>query len=149
MARFTISNLRANVAHYNTMLLSEGFPFFIVEQGRNGYQATDLYRVNADGSTGCERMIGGGSSRDVDSWSETEHYKIRNGKPSKLTRQQCKRMLMLLGCDFGLDFHENASTNHADALELLAKLSGYRKSRTAPCSLARAFYEHLQRKVEL
>jgi len=149
MGRFTVTNLRAKIADCNAAMLAEGYPFVIVEQGRNGYQAADLYKIDCDGSVGCERMIGVGTSRQVASWCIDEHYSIRNRKPCKLTRQQAKRALMLLGVDFSKDFHAEASTSHTDALELYAKLSGYRKSKTAPCSLCRAFYEHLQRKVTL
>jgi len=149
MSRFTITDLREGVRFFNARLIADGHNMYFVEQGRNGYQAVDAYTVRPDGSVSCHHMVGGGTSREVHSYMETEFYQQLNRKPSKLTRKQCKRMLILLGADFGLDFHEKASTNYAGALEVLAKLSGYRKSKTAPCSLGRAFYEHLQRKVAL
>lgn len=149
MQRFTITDLREGVRFFNARLVAEGHNFFFVEQGRNGYQAVDAYNVRPDGSMSCHHMVGGGTSREVHSYMESEYYSQLNKKPGKLTRQQCKRLLMVAGVDFSRDFHEHASTAHADELVTLAKLSGYRKSKTAPGSTGRAFYEHLQRKVTL
>ncbi len=70
--RYTIKDLRAAVERANNRLEEAGSPYRIREQGRNGYQAADLYNTVGD----CLRMIGGGTSREVCGYVETEMYKL-------------------------------------------------------------------------
>ena len=149
MSRFTTKDLKENVNHYNQRLIGQGVNYWIVEQGRNGYQATDLYNSRNDGSISCQRMIGGGTSREVSQWSETEMYKLLNNKNVKLTRQQAKRLLTIYGVDFKKDFFQESSTRHATILCLYAKLTNYRKPKSANGSTARYFYANLQNKVKI
>ena len=65
MARYTISDLRNDVARYNGYLEEMGSSVRFREQGRNGYQAIDEYEIQAGGSWSCMRMVGGGTSREV------------------------------------------------------------------------------------
>ena len=62
----------------------------------------------------------------------------------KLTPQQAKAMLMADGMDFQQDFHALGSSA-VQALADVAKLAGYRKSKNAPGSTARMFYQYLSR----
>ena len=62
----------------------------------------------------------------------------------KLTPQQAKAMLMADGMDFQQDFHALGSSA-VQALADVAKLAGYRKSKNAPGSTVRMFYQYLSR----
>src|SRR5680860_961200 len=62
----------------------------------------------------------------------------------KLTPQQAKAMLMADGMDFQEDFHALGSSA-VQALADVAKLAGYRKSKNAPGSTVRMFYQYLSR----
>lgn len=62
----------------------------------------------------------------------------------KLTPQQAKAMLMADGMDFQEDFHA-LSSSAVQALADVAKLAGYRKSKNAPGSTVRMFYQYLTR----
>jgi hypothetical protein len=76
MARFTIIDLRRDIAKINGWLAEEGCPFRLIEQGRNGYQAVDEYPVDADGNrqgTCVNRNVCCGTSREC-SHAAFEHY---------------------------------------------------------------------------
>ena len=62
----------------------------------------------------------------------------------KLTPQQAKAMLMADGMDFQQDFHA-LDSSAVQALADVAKLAGYRKSKNAPGSTVRMFYQYLSR----
>ena len=54
-------------------------------------------------------------------------------------------MLEAQGIDFDRDFHELPSSQ-AQALHETAKACGYRKSKNAPGSLGRMFFQYLARR---
>ena len=62
----------------------------------------------------------------------------------KLTPQQAKAMLIADGVDFSQDFHSQ-DRYVVGRLEDLAKAAGYRKSKSAPGSTVRMFYQYLSR----
>lgn len=62
----------------------------------------------------------------------------------KLTPEQAKAMLMADGMDFTQDFHALGSVAVGRLAEV-AKMAGYRKSKNAPGSTARMFYQYLSR----
>ena len=62
----------------------------------------------------------------------------------KLTPKQAKALLIADGMDFQQDFHVLGSSA-VQALADVAKLTGYRKSKNAPGSTARMFYQYLSR----
>lgn len=62
----------------------------------------------------------------------------------KLTPKEAKALLMADGMDFRQDFHALGSSA-VQALADVAKLAGYRKSKNAPGSTARMFYQYLSR----
>ena len=67
MSRYTISNLRTDIAKINDWCKSDGIPVRLIEQGRNGYQAIDEYPVDANGDrigTYVNRNVCSGSSRE-------------------------------------------------------------------------------------
>lgn len=47
--RTTITNLRAEIQDVNLALIQSGSDYRYKEQGRNGYHAVDLMRVESDG----------------------------------------------------------------------------------------------------
>jgi len=62
----------------------------------------------------------------------------------KLTPQQAKALLIADGVDFSQDFHSQDSYV-VGRLEELVKAAGYRKSKNAPGSTVRMFYQYLSR----
>lgn len=55
-----------------------------------------------------------------------------------------KEMLKARGVPMGQDFHALSSSN-VDKIVEVAKAAGYRKSKSAPGSTGRMFYEHVNR----
>ena len=85
MSRYTISNLRTDVAKINDWCKSDGIPVRLIEQGRNGYQAIDEYPVDADGNregTGVNRNVCCGTSREcaheAEAWYNQMHRRYRS-----------------------------------------------------------------------
>jgi hypothetical protein len=67
MRRITIKDLRACVEEINDRLLERGSDRRIEQGGRNGYQAIDVYAVDADNKrmgSGVLRNVQCGSSRE-------------------------------------------------------------------------------------
>jgi hypothetical protein len=62
----------------------------------------------------------------------------------KLTPVQAKALLLADGMDFTQDFHALGSSD-VQRLADVAKLAGYRKSKNAPGSTARMYYQYLSR----
>jgi len=62
----------------------------------------------------------------------------------KLDPQEAKQLLLSDGIDFSQDFHALPSYEVQRLLEV-AKLVGYRKSKNAPGSTARMFYQYMER----
>lgn len=62
----------------------------------------------------------------------------------KLTPKEAKAMLIADGMDFEQDFHALGSSA-VQRLADVAKLAGYRKSKNAPGSTVRMFYQYLSR----
>ena len=144
---YTIKDLRNKVSSLNNSLLESLSNEYIEEGGRNGYQATDLMQIREDGSMICHSMIGGGTSREVASYSQDAYYSIKESTIK--TRLQCKRLLLLNGYDLEKDFHEINNSCLGDLLNRMAKLTKYRKPQNANGSTARYFYAHLVNKVKL
>ena len=143
---YTIKDLRNEIARLNRGLFLSNKTCFIREQGRNGYQAADLYSVDSEGFTRCMSMIGGGTSREVSLYcyqESTGSYIVKT-----MTRQKVKTLLAVNGVDFSKDFHELDNA----IVELIAhgaKLSRYRKPQNANGSTARYFFNHLVKRVKL
>lgn len=148
MSRFTITDLRRVIERKNRYQLLSGSTYYFVEQGRNGYQAVDLYRIKEDGRESCYRLLVGGTSREcaeiVQLASHTHYGYTCPQKSNELTRAQALTAVRLYGLDIRQDFH----TLDSDAVELLvvwAKATRYHKPKNANGSLARYFWRHLQK----
>lgn len=62
----------------------------------------------------------------------------------RLNHREVKALLKLAGINFAKDFHELSSSD-ATLLAEYAKLAGYRKSKNAPGSTARMYFQLLER----
>ena len=144
---YTIKHLRAAVSGFNNSLIHSLSNEFIREQGRNGYQATDGYKVRENGDVSCDRMIGGGTSREVEGYSREFYYSAKQATIS--TRAQCKRLLLINGFDLEGDFHQVSTHELCDLLVKMAKLTKYRRPQNANGSTARYFFKHLQNRITL
>lgn len=144
---YTIKNLRLEIAGFNLAMLHEMSNEFIIEQGRNGYQATDRYSVKADGQVRCEAMIGGGTSKEVAGYTRDFYHGVKSNTIT--TRQQCKRLLELNGFNLEGDFHQVSTHELCDLLVKMAKITKYRKPSYANGSTARYFFNHLVNRVQI
>lgn len=79
--RFTVKDLRAEIADINESFENYGVSVRFIVAGRNGYQAVDEYPVWPDGSrrgTYVNRNICCGSARECARASRDEYYTIIN-----------------------------------------------------------------------
>jgi hypothetical protein len=65
---------------------------------------------------------------------------------TKLSPDKARAMLEAAGVDFRKDFHALSSAD-VDLILEAAKLAGYRKSKGAPGSTARMYFQHLEKKA--
>jgi hypothetical protein len=65
-------------------------------------------------------------------------------KRIKHSKCDVKRALVMQGVDFKKDVHE-LSHSDLNAVAMMARATGYRKSKTAPGSTGRMYFELLQR----
>lgn len=149
---YTITNLREDIKTLNDNLAAGGSTYYLREQGRNGYQAVDVYQVLPDGSTSCARNLESGISREC--YKAAKLYAaqypgyVYPQEKKDITRAQAKRMLIVGGVDFEKDFFQLSSWD-VDKLVVWAKLTRYRKSKNANGSTGRYFFAHLQKRVKL
>jgi len=144
MPRFTIKDLRETIARYNRYAMLSGSTYYYKEQGRNGYQAVDLYRIEEDGRESRISMLEGGISRECAAAIESHYGYTHPQKPNRLTRDQALRAVEIAGADITEPFHAQM-WDIVDLLTVWAKRTGYRKPRNANGSTGRYFWEHLQR----
>lgn len=148
--RYTIKNLRNDIEQYNPMQILSGSTVYFKEQGRNGYQAVDLYMIRPDGSESCASLLETGTSKECiakvrEFVLHNEGYKyFRN---ESVTRIQAKALLEKAGIDFSKDFFQLHSSQ-VEGLVVFAKLTKYRKPKNANGSLGRYFFQHLANKVK-
>jgi len=82
-----------------------------------------------------------------DAWNYLYGY---GGRPSharkrKLTNQEAKRLLESEGIDFTRDYYASVSTSDSVRIAEVAKMAGYRKSKNAPGSTGRMYFQYLSR----
>ena len=139
MNNFTIKNLRNEIGYINKLRIRSHHVALIGEQGRNGYQAIDEYRICPDGTVSLQRMLEGGSSREcaysANTFSDNEKV---------TSREQAKVVLALYGVNFDSDFYQ-LDRDTVEFIHELAQATKYRKPAAANGSLARYFYAHLRR----
>lgn len=148
MPRYTITDLRADIARYNSYYQAHsGSCYYFRHEGRNGYQASDLMKVEPDGRHSCQSNLECGSSRDCMRAMQRAHFNFHGYTyPYKsLTRNRAFEMLKLAGVDFDQDFRAQC-IEYQDLLATWAKLTKYRRPRNASGSTARYFFTHLNRK---
>jgi hypothetical protein len=68
----------------------------------------------------------------------------RRSRASKLTARAAKRLLISRGVPMGRDVHE-LSFSQLNEVAAVARQAGYRKSKNAPGSTGRMYYQHLSR----
>jgi len=56
---------------------------------------------------------------------------------------EAKKLAKKAGWNFSKDFYEQGTISQKEDLKAIAKLKGYRKSKTSGGSTARAFFEYL------
>lgn len=149
MARFTVTDLRDRIAHFNECLAHGVSGFLFVDLPRNGMQAVDLHYVDEEGKLHNSGNAGGGTSRET--YEEVyQSYQSIHGTVyhhCKVTRKMAKTMLSRSKTiNFSKDV---AQLSHSQLVVLAAwaKACKYRKSSTSPHSTGAAFFLHLQRKV--
>lgn len=146
---YTVANLKAFLKFANTYAMESKIPYYLNFFPRNGYQAIDLTRIDLDGSLCCVRDFQCGTSKECFYSAESFCADFDGREPiKKATRHQSKRMLMIAGINFDLDFFQQRYAQQILLTEY-AKLSNYRRPTSANGSLSRYFFKHLQTKIEL
>lgn len=159
MSRFTKTDLRDGLRRLNRAQLDSGSAYFYREQGRNGYQAVDLYGIDEEGAAMCLRNVECGTSREcyaaavLDSKGRLgripgDHLTVvdtgRAGRKRSrgLPTRKCAAVCLSLFIDFSKSFYE---LDHWDVETLLtwAKLTRYYKPKNATGSRARYFFAHV------
>ena len=100
------------------------------------------YRKRKDAPGSTSRMYFQYLSRHSDGKraKQTTH-----ARKKKLDHQEAKRLLESEGIDFTRDYHAVVSMSQGNRIAEVAKLAGYRKSKTAPGSTARMYFQYLSR----
>jgi hypothetical protein len=68
-----------------------------------------------------------------------------HARKKKMTPQEAKRLLESEGIDFSRDYHASVSMSQGNRIAEVAKQAGYRKSKGAPGSTARMYFQYLSR----
>lgn len=68
-----------------------------------------------------------------------------HARKKKIDHREAKRLLESEGIDFSRDYHESASMSQGNRIAEVAKQAGYRKSKNAPGSTARMYFQYLSR----
>lgn len=68
-----------------------------------------------------------------------------HARKKKLSHEEAKRLLASEGIDFSRDYHADVSMSDAVRIAEVAKMAGYRKSKNAPGSTARMYFQYLSR----
>lgn len=164
MGRFTITDLREGLRVLNRAQLDSGSAYFYREQGRNGYQAVDLYGIDEEGAAICMRNIAGGTSREcmeaarLDSYSKlgripgdhlvvTDKGTAGRKRSRGLPTRKCAAVCLSLFIDFSEDFHALDSWD-VETLLTWAKLTRYYQPKQATGSRARYFFYHIRKLLE-
>jgi hypothetical protein len=146
---YTITNLKAFLKFANNYAMENKVPYFLNFFPRNGYQAIDLTRIDLDGSLCTLSAYQCGTSKECFFSAENFCENLDGREPlKKATRHQAKRMLMIAGLNFDLDFFQQRY-GHQLLLTEYAKLTKYRRPSNPNGSLARYFFNHLQTKIKL
>lgn len=148
--RITVTDLREHLKTFNKLFAENGSNLFLREQGRNGYQAVDVYFIDAGGKEHCQRMLQGGTAREC-MCEAREFYLTYRGQLSYATPRRTRAMakaVLARHIDFSKDFHA-LGLGQVEGLACWAKLTGYRKPQNANGSTARYFHAHLVNKVKL
>lgn len=98
-------------------------------------QPRRVYRTSAFGTTGK-----GHGALVFETAGSGAH-----ARKKKLTPQDAKRLLQSEGVDFSRDYHAGVSMSEGSRIAEVAKLAGYKKSKTAPGSTARMYFQYLSR----
>ena len=99
---------------------------YLVSKSRDGHTGASWFSAEALRFTGKEKRPG------------------VHARKKKLEPREAKQLLKSDGIDFERDFHELGSQEVQRVLEV-AKLAGYRKSKNAPGSTARMYFQYLSR----
>jgi hypothetical protein len=68
-----------------------------------------------------------------------------HARKKKLSHHEAKRLLESEGINFSGDYHANVSMSQGSHIAEIAKQAGYRKSKNAPGSTARMYFQYLSR----
>jgi hypothetical protein len=69
----------------------------------------------------------------------------RHARKKKLTAHEAKQLLESEGIDFSKDYHASVTTSEGSRIAEVAKMAGYKKSKNAPGSTARMYFQYLSR----
>lgn len=75
------------------------------------------------------------------------YYKPKrsHARTQRLSNTEAKRLLESEGIDFSRDYYAGVSTSQSSRIAEVAKMAGYRKSKNAPGSTGRMYFQYLSR----
>ena len=76
---------------------------------------------------------------------EKSNSPLLHARKKKLDHHEAKRLLKSEGINFARDYHESVSMSQGNRIAEVAKQTGYRKSKNAPGSTARMYFQYLSR----
>ena len=152
--RYTPNKLKDALATYNLWLAESGSNYFLDFAPRNGYQAVDLCYFDLDGTKSCYDNVEAGTSRECLVKAQREHgdrlgelFSHWTNDKTKATRKTAKAV-----CAAHIDFNKNFFQLRSAQIHLLltwAKITKYRRPPNANGSIAKYFFNHLQKRVSL
>jgi hypothetical protein len=102
---------------------------YLVSKSKDGHTGASWFSVEALRFTGKEPRPGASS----------------HARKKKLTPHDAKRLLESEGIDFSRGYYESISMSESNRIAEVAKMAGYRKSKNAPGSTGRMYYQYLSR----
>lgn len=116
-------------------------PGMYTEKGpSNPDELSYLVSKSKDGHTGASWF----SAEALRFTGKTAAPRPGHARKKKISPQEAKQLIQSDGIDFQRDFFQLSSSEVQRVLEV-AKLAGYRKSKNAPGSTARMYYQYLSR----
>lgn len=102
---------------------------YLVSKSKDGHTGASWFSAEALRFTGKEKRPGTNG----------------HARRKKLTPHEAKRLLESEGIDFSRDYHASVSMSEGNRIAEVAKMAGYRKSKNAPGSTGRMYFQYLSR----
>ncbi len=145
MSRYTQKSYIADLAIMNKNLAERLSFDFVAFGGRYNMTYSDRVLLRENGNLDNFGAVECGTPREALQGADRVYYQAKENKT--VTREQAKQLAFIYGINFDKDFYQ-LDRFDVEFLVKLAKASKYRKPKAANGSLARYFYNHLEKRVK-